>query len=314
VDDTFWIIPAEADPIELVNFLNLCHPNIKFTIEHEQSNTLPFIGLSIVRNQSADNVYSYATSIFHKPTTTPLTMKFNSFSPMSHRLTVIMSGVSRILKLCSSWSIIHTEIQKFRALLLRNSFPCWLVDSLIKKCINNFVNPIVKMGPQKERIFLGIPFIGQHAEETRRKILHICKKFIPHKDFYIYFKPSNRVGNFFKTKDSTPLSLRSYVIYEYKCAICQAGYVGQTTRHLRHRIAEHQGVSHVTLKDVKNKVHSNIRDHMNNCANSSISLNNFRVLATGSSELDLLIKERLLISQCKPNLNGNIGSFELILN
>ena len=168
------------------------------------------------------------------------------------------------------------------------------------------------MGPQKERIFLGIPFIGQHAEETRRKILQICMKFIPHKDFYIYFKPSNRVGNFFQSKDSTPL-LRSYVIYEYKCAICHAGYIGQTTRHLRHRIAEHQGVSHLTLKEVKNKVHSNIRDHLNSCQTSNISLNNFRVVATGHSELDLLIKERLLIEKFRPDLNGNIGSFDLLL-
>jgi len=240
-------------------------------------------------------------------------MNFNSFSPMSHRLTVIMSGVNRILKLCSSWPIIHIEIQKFRTLLLRNSFPSWIVDSLIKKTINKFVNPKVTMGPQKERIFLGIPFIGQHAEETRRKILQLCKKYIPHKDFFIYFKPSNRVSNFFKTKDSTPLSLRSYVIYEFKCATCHAGYIGQTTRHLRHRIAEHQGVSHLTLKTVQNKAHSNIRDHLNNCQNSKISLNDFRVIATGYSEFDLLVKERLLIEKFRPSLNGNIGSFDLLL-
>ena len=169
------------------------------------------------------------------------------------------------------------------------------------------------IGPQKERIFLGIPYIGKQAEETRRKILQICKTFIPHKDFYVYFKPSNRVKTLFQTKDTTPLALRSYVIYEYKCANCQAGYVGETTRHLCHRIAEHQGVSHLTSSEVKNKVHSKIREHLSNCQNSQISLDNFRVLATGSSELDLLIKERLLISQLRPMLNGNIGSFELLL-
>ena len=209
---------------------------------------------------------------------------------------------------------IHTEIQYFRSVLLRNNFPSWILDSIIKKSINKFLNPCPKFGPQKERVFIGIPYIGQHAEEARRKILHICKNFIPHKDFFVYFKPSFSVKNFFKTKDITPTLLRSYIVYEFKCAICHVGYVGQTTRHLCHRIAEHQGVSHITKNEVKNKVHSKIREHLTSCSGCQISSDNFRVIATGSTDLELLIKERLLIHQLKPQLNGNVGSSDLLLN
>ena len=243
-------------------------------------------------------------------------MNFNSFSPLSHRLSVVIGGVNRILKLCSSWLLIHTELQFFRCLLLRNNFPSWIIDSIIKRTITKFRNSNVnpQFGPQKERVFLGIPYIGKHAEETRRKIQHFCKNVIPHKDFYIYFKPSFRVKDLFKTKDITPLALRSYVVYEFKCANCQAGYVGQTTRHLCHRVSEHRGVSHLTNKDVKNKVPSKIREHLSKCPGSQISLNNFRVLTPGISEIDLLIKERLLIAELKPILNANSGSFDLLLN
>lgn len=156
--------------------------------------------------------------------------------------------------------------------------------------------------------------MGQQSEDAKRKILQLCKTFIPHKDFFVYFKPSFQIRNLFKTKDMTPSGLRSYVVYHYTCANCQAGYVGQTTRHLCHRVSEHQGVSHLTNNEVKNKVHSNIRDHALHCSGSKISLENFRVIASSNSEIELQIKERLLINQLTPTLNGNIGSYELLLN
>ena len=90
--------------------------------------------------------------------------------------------------------------------------------------------------------------------------------------------------------------------------------MGQTSRHLRHRVSEHAGVSHLTGRPVKNLVHSNIRDHLINCQEGSCSQRDFKILASGSCELELLIKERLLIDIKKPSLNGNVGSFELLLN
>ena len=109
------------------------------------------------------------------------------------------------------------------------------------------------------------------------------------------------------------MDLRSHVVYKYTCDSCQAIYIGQTTRHLRHRIAEHKGVSHLTFKSVKAQVHSNIRDHCCECEGSTCRLQSFRILATGSSDQELLIKERLLISQLSPLLNGNVGSSDLVL-
>lgn len=84
-------------------------------------------------------------------------------------------------------------------------------------------------------------------------------------------------------------------------------------RHLRHRIAEHAGVSHLTGNTMKNQVHSSIRDHCTRCKGSNCLSQNFKVLARGNNELELLIKERLLIQRKKPALNANVGSFDLLL-
>ena len=208
---------------------------------------------------------------------------------------------------------VHSEIQHLRKILLRNLFPSWLIDRVVKASINKFINPQIKYGPVKERIYIGLPFLGNQTDGIRRKIKLIFKTFIPHKDVFIYFKSGLRIKNFFKIKDVTPFCLRSRVVYQFTCANCQAGYIGQTSRHICHRIAEHKGVSHLTGKVMRNKVHSNIRDHLKVCPGSSITAENFRVLATGSSEQELLIKERLLIGRLCPSLNGTVGSTELLL-
>ena len=148
---------------------------------------------------------------------------------------------------------------------------------------------------------------------TSGETWHICRKFIPHKDIIIYFKPGWRVSNFFRVKDITPFEMRSRVIYEFTCAECQFSYIGQTSRHIRHRIAEHRGVSHLTGNIMKAQAHSSIRDHCSVCRGSDCSPRNFKILSTGSNELELLVKERLLINKRKPVLNGNVGSFDLLL-
>jgi hypothetical protein len=199
-------------------------------------------------------------------------------------------------------------------MLLRNAYPAWILDRIIKTAVSNFVKPCLKYGPRKDRLYIGMPFLGKSTDGLRKSIKEICKQFIPHKDVIVYFKSGRRVANFFRLKDVTPFEMRSHVVYEYTCAECQSSYIGQTTRHIRHRIAEHRGVSHLTGKIMKSQVHSSVRDHCLQCDRAECSSRNFKILATGSTDLELLVKERLLINLRKPTLNGNSGAFELLLN
>jgi len=241
-------------------------------------------------------------------------MNFNSFAPIAYRLSVFKCLVYRALRLCSSWKLFHEEIACIRAMLLRNAYPAWILDRIIKDSVSNYLNNTVKFGPPKEKIYVGLPYLGKITDNIRKNIKQICKKFIPHKDVIIYFKPGRRVSSFFRVKDNTPFDMRSCVVYEFTCAACQCSYVGQTSRHLRHRIAEHRGVSHLTGNIMKAQAHSSIRDHCSSCRGSDCSPTNFKILSTASSELELLVKERLLINRLKPALNNNAGAFELLLH
>jgi len=231
-----------------------------------------------------------------------------------YRLSVFKCLINRALQLCSTWSLFHIEIQAVRSMLLRNAYPARVLDNIIKHLVSFYKNPVVKFGPQKERMYIGLPYLGKSVDPLRRSIQNICRKFIPNKELIIFSKPGKVVKNFFRLKDSTPFDLQSCVVYKYTCAGCHASYIGQTTRHLRHRYAEHKGVSHLTFKVVKSLVHSSIRDHCLQCNSATCKLEDFTVLARGGSDLELLVKERLLIAREKPVLNVTCGSCDLLLH
>jgi hypothetical protein len=315
VDDTLWLLPENSDINCLMDYMNSRHKNMRFTYEIESNNCINFIGLTISHCTELINGHKYITSVYRKPTSTSLFTNFNSFTPLSYRLSVFKCLVNRAFLLCSNWNLFHNEISVVRSMLLRNAYPSWILDKIINNSVSKFINPTaVKFGPNLERLYIGLPYLGKSTDSLRHNIKQICKRFIPNKEVIVFYKPGCRVSNFFRLKDATPLEMRSGVVYEYTCGTCHCTYVGQTTRHLRHRIAEHAGVSHLTYKPVKNVVHSSIRDHLIHCREGECSLHNFKIVASSSSEFELLIKEKLFIDNKKPSLNGNTGAVELLLN
>ena len=79
---------------------------------------------------------------------------------------------------------------------------------------------------------------------------------------------------------------------------------GKTCRHLNIRVGEHSGVSSLTGKKLKAKTTIAIKDHIFFC-DHAVSLKDFKILASSNSEFHLKIKESLLISRDKPELNRN---------
>ena len=121
-----------------------------------------------------------------------------------------------------------------------------------------------------------------------------------------------RLSNFFPFKDKIPGELRSHVVYLYKCQCCSGLYVGQTRRHIHTRISEHMDVSPLTGKKRSVSTMSGILAHIHTTKHQ-ISLSDFKILSTASSEADLLIRESLFISKLNPTLNANIRSTPLDL-
>ena len=81
------------------------------------------------------------------------------------------------------------------------------------------------------------------------------------------------------------------VVYEYKCDLCDAGYVGYTCQHLFQRINKHKhSVIGKHLQDVHNLRNKDLRDQ-------------FTILKKCCQTLDCLIYEMLFIKIKKTTLN-----------
>ena len=106
------------------------------------------------------------------------------------------------------------------------------------------------------------------------------------------------------------MNLMSNVIYQYGCSKCNLRYIGETTRCLRLRIAEHEGVSPRTGHKITRPSHSSIRSH---CIDLKHDFNadNFKVIRQANYSSDSRIIEALLIHKLKPELNNQTSSLAL---
>ena len=99
-----------------------------------------------------------------------------------------------------------------------------------------------------------------------------------------------------------PLINQQCVVYNYQCDLCNAEYVGYTSRHLWQRIDEHRFSA--IGKHLKN-------DH--GLYNIDDLANNFSVLKKCNGKLDCLIYEVLFIRKKKPSLNTQLDSIHMKL-
>ena len=71
---------SEKDVTNKLEEINNLHPSLKFTIEEEQENAIPFLDMKISRQ---DNTLS--STWFTKKTDTGLTMNFHCLAPIKYK-------------------------------------------------------------------------------------------------------------------------------------------------------------------------------------------------------------------------------------
>ena len=185
----------------------------------------------------------------------------------------------------------------------------------IEKNINSKLNSISKSEPivqtsEKKPLFVVIPYLSNISNKTiSNEVLEIVKRFYPQIDLKFVFKNPFSVASFFKTKDRVSVLLRSNLVYKYSCGQCNATYYGETTRHLKTRIAEHKGLSSRTGLPLSNPSHSSIRDHALETGHDIINTN-FNIIFQ-SSPCDTKTSESILIHKYKPSLNNKDSSVKL---
>ena len=298
VDDTFILFKSHDHINQFLTYLNSKHNNIKFTCEIEKENKLPFLDISISKTND-----SFKTDSFTKSTSTGLGMKFDSAIPHKYKSNLINCLIDRASKINSTLSGFNNQVNKLKQYFCQNNFPVSFVNKIIQSKIASFENPkLVESTASKKILYATLPFLSKFANQRMHKdIQEIMKKFYPHIDLKLIFRNNFTVGSFFPYKDKVPVSVLSNIVYKYTCAQCPATYYGETSRHLKTRIAEHRGLSARTGKPITRPLFSSIRDH-SMLFNHDLKSDSFQILAK-SNRNDVKIVESILIDRDKPSLN-----------
>ena len=308
VDDIFVLFRSGHQVNDFHNYINSQHPNMRFTIERESEDCLPFLDVHVRRVNSV-----FVTSVFRKPTFSGVFTNYGSFIPELYKRNLVSTLLFRSFTLCSDWVSIHNEILVIKDTLKRNAFPESLLNDMVKSFLNKVLGgPITPEISTKEKFDIILPFLGNISGRTKKRITRLFQNYLPQCKINFVFRSKTRLSSLLSFKDKLPFLLNAGIIYKYTCSRCNSTYVGKTKRHIKKRYCEHQGRSPLTGKLVKGQLSTTVRDHTLDC-DTVVEFSDFSILGRDSRNDFLKIKESLFIRKEKPNLNIQGQSIPLTL-
>ncbi|XP_063592239.1 uncharacterized protein LOC134769440 [Penaeus indicus] len=174
--DTFLLFKSQLEVQKFLQYMNGLHKNIKFTCELESNGKLPFLDVSISRDNNR-----FSTATYRKPTYTGLTRKFDSFIPIKYKTNLINTLINRYNKISKSYKIFTKEIDFITDTPRRNGFPWFVIQRSIRQTLNN---SFVKREPvklaTKDIIYINLPYIGpmSYTIKPSAAMLHTLERLL----------------------------------------------------------------------------------------------------------------------------------------
>ena len=307
VDDIFVLFRSPDHVVHFQNYMNSKHASMSFTSECENDGVMPFLDITISKENGA-----FTTSVYHKPTFTGLYTHADSCIPYSYKMGLILTLIHRYYMICSTYSSLHIELGYLKIVLLKNRYPLHLID----KCIRLFFDKIfgdrtVRLTAEKKTLSIVLPFLGsKRSSEVKKHLSNMVNKSISACKLRVIFRSPKKISNMLPFKDKIPDFLQSHLVYKFKCG-CNSTYHGLCERHTWVRWSDHLSMSWRTGKKIVG-VQSEIKEHLKDC-NSTVDYKNFEIITKEENSFLLRVKESLLIKHHASPLNKNTYSTPLRL-
>ena len=210
--------------------------------------------------------------------------------------------VDRTFCLNNTWDGFHLYLEKLKVILQKSKYPPKLINKSVNRYLNKkIVNKPSEIEPSKtkENIwYFKLPFKGKFSKFTENKLQNLSKQFCKEVTIIKIIFSTFKLASLFSTKDKVPYGLKSYVIYKFLCAGCNASFVGETYRHISTRTHEH-------LKTDKS---SNIYWHLlkNLQCKSIFDDNCFSILDLARTKYTLKLKKGMYIKWLGSSLNKQV--------
>lgn len=260
-------------------YINSLHPNIKFTLETEQNNSINFLDLTITK---VNNKHEF--SIFHKPSHTDITIHNSSSHPYTHKVSAYNSFIHRLINIPLSEENYNKELNIIKQIAVNNGYQAKMIDDIItKKQYNKAIKLAYPCYPKNDSGFKTLTYNG--------KITHKVSKYLRKRNIRIAFKTNNKLGKLIKNNKTKNKKENKCGVYKLKCGSCPKIYIGQTGRSFDKRIKEHRN------SYLKKHTDSHYALHLNNQQHTFD--NNFEILHQENKSLKLNLLESMEINKYK---------------
>ncbi|MEL7523226.1 MAG: GIY-YIG nuclease family protein, partial [Cyanobacteria bacterium J06553_1] len=295
VDDIFSVWPNALSGFDdFLHSLNNLVPSIKFKVEWEVDNKLPFLDIQLHNVND-----SLKFSVYRKPTHSGSYLHFFSYHPLHVKKSVVSSMFLRAHRVCSN-EFLDSEINYIFDSFGKLGYPRYFLKQALSRArakYGQLVQPLEnnRRDNDRERNMLIVPFNA--SLDRKRTLLKNAGVDIlftyPNTLRKCLIKNNTRIVPF----DSAP------GIYEIPCGACPKKYIGETGRTLAKRLQEHK-------RDVKTGKESNacfihLRDE-----GHVIDWSNAKMRHKASNVYERKILESFLI-QKTPNFNLCTGHWKM---
>ena len=205
--------------------------------------------------------------------------------------------LNRGFELSSNWQFFHQECERLKEIFTRLHYPEPLVQNTIRSFVEMKATGSTRRLQQADEtpVRIPLPFKDQRSANKLREQLNDLSRKINTEVHPVF--TSRKIKDDLKRKEpKPPIVNQQNVVYFFECDLCDADYVGSTSRHLHQRVEEHK----------RSVIGNHVREKHGNkpCEIAK----NFRVLRKCSSKFDCLVFEMFFIRDLKPKLNKQSGS------
>ena len=123
-----------------------------------------------------------------KSTYSGLLLNFKSFTSFSYKISLIKCLIDRSFRICNNWNSFH----KIKSNLIKNEYPPFLVDKVIKKYLDyKFYSNQNQLKYKSGIHYFKLPHINNLSNHIKNKLSKLCKELckLKIKNYFSYKAP-----------------------------------------------------------------------------------------------------------------------------
>ena len=167
MDDVVCVWKHGLESLDLFHkHLNSFDKNVKFTMEFEENDKLPFLDILLIKSE-----FRLLFSVYRKPTHSDRYLNFHSCHPISVKRGAVIALVDRAFRICSR-EFLNSELLYLRDVLFCNSYPIEFIDNITKNRRIKHNNRVIGVSQCTKlnlpNSFISLPYVPTLGETLKR--------------------------------------------------------------------------------------------------------------------------------------------------